>query len=71
MMGVVHAVVWVCRLPVEWTGTPLVEWTGRRLLVEWIGRHLSAEWTSLNKCGGSTPPVSGMDRRHALSSINA
>jgi hypothetical protein len=24
MMSVVHATVWVCRLPVEWTGTPPV-----------------------------------------------
>jgi hypothetical protein len=24
MMSVVHAVVWACRLPVEWTGTPPV-----------------------------------------------
>jgi hypothetical protein len=28
MMSVVHAVVWACRLPVEWTGTPPVERTG-------------------------------------------
>jgi hypothetical protein len=25
MMSVVHASVWACRLPVEWTGTPLAE----------------------------------------------
>jgi hypothetical protein len=24
MMSVVHAAVWVCRLPVEWIGTPPV-----------------------------------------------
>jgi hypothetical protein len=70
-MGVVHATVWACHLPVEWIGTPLAEWTGRRLPVEWTGRRLSAEWIGLNKCGGSTPPVSGMDRRRTLSSINA
>jgi hypothetical protein len=62
MMSVVHAAVWACRLPVEWTGTPPAEWTGRRLPAEWIG---------LNKCRGGTPPASGMDRRRALSSINA
>jgi hypothetical protein len=62
MMSVVHTAVWVCRLPVEWTCTPPVEWTGRRLPEEWIG---------LNRCRGDTPPASGMDRRCALSSINA
>ena len=62
MMSVVHAAVWACRLPVEWTGTLPAEWTGRRL---------PAEWTGLNKYRGGTPPASGMDRRHALSSINA
>jgi hypothetical protein len=53
MMSVVHAAVWACRLPMEWTGTPPTEWTGRRL---------SAEWTCLIKCGGGTSPASGMDR---------
>jgi hypothetical protein len=62
MMSVVHAVVWACRLPVEWTGTPPAEWTGRRL---------PTEWTCLIKCRGGTPPASGMDRRCALPSINA
>ena len=62
MMSVVHVTVWECRLPVEWAGTPPAEW---------IGRHLPAEWTCLNKCRGGTPPASGMDRQHALSSINA
>ena len=62
MMSVVHAAVWACCLPVEWTGTPPAEWTGRRL---------PAEWTGLNKCRGGTPPASGMDRRRALSAINA
>jgi hypothetical protein len=33
--------------------------------------HLPAEWIGLNKCRGGTPPASGMDRRHVLSSINA
>ena len=53
MMSVVHATVWECRLPMEWTGTPPAEWTGRRL---------PAEWTGLIKCGGGTSPASGMDR---------
>jgi hypothetical protein len=61
-MGVVHATVWACRLPVEWTGTPPAEWTDHRL---------SVEWTGLIKCGGGTPPASGLDRRRVLSSINA
>ena len=42
MMSVVHAAVWACRLPVEWTGTPPfacgIDGSG---LEEWIG---------LNKC---------------------
>jgi hypothetical protein len=52
-MSVVHAAAWAYCLPVEWTGTPLAEWTGRRL---------PAEWTGLNKCLGDTSPVSGMQR---------
>jgi hypothetical protein len=78
MMSVVHAAVWACRLPMEWTGTPPVEWTGsinaeaaHRLPVEWTSRCLLAAWTCLNKCRGGTPPASGMDRRRALSSLNA
>jgi hypothetical protein len=62
MMSVVHAAVWAYRLLVEWAGTPPAEWTGCRL---------PEEWTGLNKCRGDTPPASGMDRRRALSSINA
>jgi hypothetical protein len=62
MMSVVHAAVWACRLPVEWTGTPPVEWTDRRL---------PAEWTGLIKYRGGTPPASGMDKQRALPSINA
>jgi hypothetical protein len=53
MTSVLHATVWAYCLPMEWTGMPLAEWTGRRLPVE---------WTSLNKCGGDTSPASGMDR---------
>jgi hypothetical protein len=52
MMGVVHAAVWACSLPMEQTGMPPVGWTGRCLL---------AEWTGLIKCGGDTSPASGMD----------
>jgi hypothetical protein len=33
--------------------------------------RLLVEWTGLNKCGGGTSPASGMDRRRALSAINA
>ena len=51
--SVVHTAVWAYRLPMEWTGTPPVERTGRRLL---------AEWTGLIKCGGGTSPATGMDR---------
>jgi hypothetical protein len=32
MMSIVHAAVWACRLPVEWTGTPLVACGMDRLL---------------------------------------
>jgi hypothetical protein len=71
IMSIVHAAVWECRLPVEWTGTPPVEWIGCRLLEEWTGRRLPEEWTGLNKCRGVTPPASEMGRRRALSSINA
>jgi hypothetical protein len=54
MMGIVHAAVWVCSLPMEWTGMPPVGWTGC---------CLPAEWTDLIKCGGGgTSPASGMDR---------
>jgi hypothetical protein len=55
MMSVVHAAVWAYRLSMEWTGTPPVERTGRRL---------PAEWTGLIKCGGDTSPASGMDMAH-------
>jgi hypothetical protein len=55
MMSVVQTTVWAYRLPMEWTGTPPVERTGRRLL---------AEWTGLIKCGGGTSPASGMDMAH-------
>jgi hypothetical protein len=56
MMSIVHAIVWMCRLPMEWTSTPPAEWTGRRL---------PAKWTGLNKCEGGTSPASGMDRHTA------
>jgi hypothetical protein len=41
MMSVVHAVVWMCRLPMEWTGMPPAGWSGHRQ---------PAEWTGLIKC---------------------
>jgi hypothetical protein len=53
MMSVVHAAVWAYRMPMEWTGTPPAERTGRRL---------PEEWTGLIKCGGGTSPASGMGR---------
>jgi hypothetical protein len=56
MMGVVHAAVWACSLPVEWTSMPPMEWTGR---------CLPAEWTGLIKCRGGTSPASGMYRHAA------
>jgi hypothetical protein len=56
MMGVVHATVWACSLPVERIGMPHVGLTGHCLPVEWIG---------LIKCGGGTLPASGMDRHAA------
>jgi hypothetical protein len=31
IMSVVHAAVWACCLPVEWTDTPPAKWTGRHL----------------------------------------
>jgi hypothetical protein len=52
-MSVVHAAVWAYRMPMEWTGTPPAERTGRRL---------PEEWTGLIKCGGDTSPASGMGR---------
>jgi hypothetical protein len=33
--------------------------------------HLLVEWTGLIKCRGGTSPASGIDRRRALSAINA
>jgi hypothetical protein len=71
MMCVVHAAVWPRRLLVEWTGTPPAEWTSRRLPEEWTVHRLPEEWIGLNKCRGGTLPASRMDRRRALSSINA
>jgi hypothetical protein len=48
--------------PALWTGMPPAGWPGRRP---------SAEWTGHIKCWGDTSPASGMDRRRALSAINA
>jgi hypothetical protein len=33
--------------------------------------RLPLEWTDLIKCRGGTSPASGMDRRRALSALNA
>jgi hypothetical protein len=33
--------------------------------------RVPVEWTGLNKCRGGTSPASGLDRRRALSAINA
>jgi hypothetical protein len=41
MMSVVHAAIWMCRLSMEWTGTPPAGWSGRRP---------PAEWTELINC---------------------
>jgi hypothetical protein len=52
MMSVVHVAVWVCCLPMEWTGTPHAEWTGRRLqrngqgsINDEAAHRLPVEWT--------------------------
>jgi hypothetical protein len=78
MMSVAHAAVWTYRLPMEWTGTLPAGWSGRRLPAEWQGslnaevaHRLLVEWTWLIKCRGGTSRASGMDRRRALSAINA
>jgi hypothetical protein len=62
MMSIVYAAARAYCLPVEWTGTPPAGWPGCRP---------SAEWTWLIKCRGGTSPASEMDRRCALSAINA
>jgi hypothetical protein len=36
-----------------------------------VAHRLPVEWTGLIKCRGGTSPASGMDRRSALSTINA
>jgi hypothetical protein len=41
IMSVVHVALWMCRLPMEWTGTPPAGWSGHRL---------PAKWTGLIKC---------------------
>jgi hypothetical protein len=56
MIGVVHAEVWACSLPMERTCMSPMGWTGR---------CLPAEWTCLIKCEGGTSPASGMDRHAA------
>jgi hypothetical protein len=45
--------------------------SGRGTLNAEAAHRPSAEWTELIKCRGGTSPASGMDRRCALSVINA
>jgi hypothetical protein len=60
-MTIARVAVWAyCPLS-DWTCTPLVGWSGRRLPSEWTG-HI--------KCGDGTSPVSRADRRHVFSAIN-
>jgi hypothetical protein len=56
MMGVAHAAVWSCSLPVVRTGM---------LPMGLTGRCLPVEWTGLIKCGDDTLPAGGMDRHAA------
>jgi hypothetical protein len=46
-------------------------WNGHGSLNAETTHRLPVEWTGLIKCRGGTSPASGMDRRHALSAINA
>jgi hypothetical protein len=62
MMSIVYAAARAHCLPTKWTGTPPTGWPGLRP---------SAEWTGHIKCRGGTSPASGIDRRRALSAINA
>jgi hypothetical protein len=57
-----RAAVWAYRLLSDWTGTPPVGWSGRRLPSGWMG-HI--------KCRVGTSPVCRADRRRAISAINA
>jgi hypothetical protein len=69
MMSVVHAAVWVYCLR---NGQVVVcQRNGHVSLNAKATHRLPVEWAGLNKCRGGTLPASGMDRRHALSTINA
>jgi hypothetical protein len=75
---VVHAAVWAYRLPMEWQARRLqnglvaaCQRNGQVSLNVEATHRLQVEWIGLNKCRGGTPPASGMDRRRALSAINA
>jgi hypothetical protein len=61
MMTIARATVWAyCPLS-DWTGTPPVGWSGRRLPSEWTG-HI--------KCQDGTSPVNRADRRRVFSAIS-
>jgi hypothetical protein len=45
--------------------------SGQGLLNAEAAHRLPVEWTGLIKCQGGTSPANGMDRRRALSAINA
>jgi hypothetical protein len=45
--------------------------SGQGTLNAEAAHRLPVEWTSLIKCRGDTSPASGIDRRRALSAINA
>src|SRR5688572_4644703 len=45
--------------------------SGQGTLNDEATHHLPVEWTWLIKCRGGTSPASGIDRRRALSAINA
>jgi hypothetical protein len=47
-----------------------IYWTGASP-AGWLWRHLPAEWTGRIKCRWGTSPVSRVDRRRVLSTINA
>jgi hypothetical protein len=78
MMSTVYATARAYYLSTKWTGTPPARWFGRRPSAEWTwyiecrGSTSSASKVAgLIKCRGGTSPASGIDRRRALSAINA
>jgi hypothetical protein len=62
MMDTVQLAARAYCLIMDWTGTPPAGWPGCRQPAEWTG-HI--------KCREGTSPVSGIDRRHVPSAINA